>query len=329
MRRSLLLRAVVGCAIVSLGAAASHPPMRALPAASNRAKAEGPAKFVDGAKGADANDGTEAKPWRTLAHAVLQLAPGDTLYVRGGTYYETVTVANKSPAEAPITIRAYPGELVVLDAGHREFFDDPATAWEPAPGGHADEFRSTKTYAIGGNFGNFADSMVPLHRYIDFYDLRSANELYRKEGNNRQTDPVGIYTGPGVRRDPETGRIHCRLSHTQLAGLGKDAYRGETNPRKVPLVVAGHDYALVVSGATHLRFQDLVFRGASRSAVFVTRDEEDTAQDADGVAFDGCTLYGSGSALRTQHTRGFRMTNCALRGHSAPWHSRYSSKNRA
>jgi hypothetical protein len=334
MRRSSLLRVVVLIAIATLAEAASaavlsHPPMRALPTASNRAKAEGPAKFVDAGKGNDANDGSEARPWRTLAHAVPQLAAGDTLYLRGGTYYETVTVANKAAADAPITIRAYPGELAIIDAGHREFLDDPAVAWEKAPGGHADEFRSTKAYAIGGNFGNFADSMVPLHRYLDFYDLRSANEFYRKEGNNRQTDPVGIYCGPGVRRDPETGRIHVRLSHTRLPGLGDRAYRGETDPRKVPLVVAGHDHTLVVAGAAHVRFQDLIFRGAARSAVSVTRDHESIALKSEDVTFDGCTLYGSGSALRAEHVRRFRMTNCAVRGHTAPWLSRYTNKNRA
>lgn len=322
------LLAVVGLPGVE-GAVVSHPPMRPLPVAANRPKTVGPAKFVDAAKGNDANAGTEAAPWRTIGRAVTALEPGDTLYLRAGTYYETVTVAALGTAEKPIVIRAYPGELAILDAGIREFLAEPATAWEPAPGGHPEEYRSTKTYGQGGGFGNFADSMVPLHRYIDFYDLRSANEFYRQEGGNRQTDTVGIYCGPGVRRDPETGRIHVRLSHTQLPGLGDRAYRGQTDPRQTPLVVAGHDYALVVAGAKHVRFQDIVFRGASRSAVLVTRHEEDIAQDADGIEFDGCTLYGSGSALRVNHAHDVRVTNCAVRGHTAPWLSRYTNKNRA
>ena len=61
------LRACVGfvacLAAISVDAAiVSHPPMRALPTASNRAQADGPAKFVDAAKGNDANDGGEATP---------------------------------------------------------------------------------------------------------------------------------------------------------------------------------------------------------------------------------------------------------------------------
>jgi len=302
--------------------------MRDLPAASRREAANGPAFYVS-PLGSDADDGSREKPWRTLEFAAGRLQPGDTLYLRGGTYYETVTVAAKGTPEQPITIRAYPGESAVVDAGLREFFETPAAAWEPVAGGAPDEYRSTKSYVLGGGFGNFGDSMVPLHRYIDFYDLRSTNELYRPEGGNRKTDPVGIYTGPGLRRDPETGRIHVRLSHTRLEGLGACAYRGETDPRKLPLVVAGHDYALTVAGATHVRFQDLVFRGALRSAVLVTRDAESITLDAEDVVFDGCTLYGSGSALRVDHARGFRLTRSAVRGHSAPWLSRFTNKNRA
>lgn len=45
-----------------------------------------------------------------------QLRPGDTLYVRGGTYYEVPTLQLQGSTEKPISIRAYPDELVVLDA---------------------------------------------------------------------------------------------------------------------------------------------------------------------------------------------------------------------
>lgn len=321
----------VAClAAISVDAAiVSHPPMRALPTASNRVKADGPAKFVDAAKGNDANDGSEATPWRTLNHAAPKLQPGDTLYLRAGTYYESVAIKALGTADKPITIRTFPNELVILDGGFREFFDTPATAWEPLHSGQADEYRSTKSYPMGGGFGNFGDSLVPLHRYLTIADLRSTNEFYRDGLSDRTDDLQGIYSGPGVRRDPATGRIHVRLSHTQLPGLGENAYRGETDPRKLPLVIAGHDYTLAVEGSKHLRFQDLIFRGASRSAVLVTRDEEDINSDSEAIEFDGCTFYGSGSALRVNHTHGLKIVDCRMHGHSAPWLSRFSNKNRA
>jgi hypothetical protein len=44
--------------------------MRSLPTPNDRPKSHGPA----------------AKPFRTLAHALKQFRPGDTLYLRAGTY---------------------------------------------------------------------------------------------------------------------------------------------------------------------------------------------------------------------------------------------------
>ncbi len=309
--------------------ARSHPPMRSLPTASKRPPGDGPTYFVDPVKGDDARDGSREQPWKSIRHALQPLKPGDALCLRGGVFYEAVTIAVSGTAEKPITIRSYPGELAIIDAGLREFLEAPTTAWEPLASGAEGEFRSTRTYLVGGGFGNFADSMVPFHRYMNFADLRSPNELYRLELNNRQDDPVGIYCGPGVRRDPETGRIHVRLSHTELAGLGNDAYRGETDARKLPLVISGHEYALRIEGARHLRIQDIVVRGAERSAVLISRDQEDISQDAEDIELDGVTLYGSGSALRITHAKRLRLVNSNLRGHSAPWHSRFTVKNRS
>jgi hypothetical protein len=307
----------------------SHLPQRPLPRPSARPLAAGPAFFVDPVRGADQNKGTQPAPWRTIGHALKQMNPGDTLYLRGGTYYGCVTVSVCGTVEKPITLRAYPGELAILDGGIREFAEDAAHAWEPYSEGADGEFRSTKSYTQGGGFGNFADSMVPFQRYLTFADLRSTNELLRKELANRADDSIGIYAGPGVRRDPTTGRIHVRLAHTKLAGLGNRHYRGETDPRRLPLVISGHDYTLRIEGARHLRVQDLVVRGAERAAVLIAEDAEDTEQDAEDIELNGLTLYGSGSALRVSRTRGLRVLHCALRGHAAPWHSRFHHKDRA
>lgn len=312
----------------------SHAPMRPLPEPSNRPPATGPSFFVDPVKGDDRNEGTQQKPWKTINHAVKQrqggpLKPGDTLYLRGGTYYEGVSITVRGTAEKPITIRSYSGELAILDGGFREFYEKPANAWEPVPEGAEGEFRSTKSYDYGGGFGNFGDSMISLHRYLTLFDLRSKNELMRKGLANRNIDPNGMYAGPGVLRDSQTGRIHIRLAHTQLAGLGERHYRGETDPRKLPLVISGHDYTVRIEGARHVRFQDLVIRGAERSAVLIAEDAEAIGEDAEDLDFEGVTFYGSNAALRVSRTSRLRMINCAFRGHKAPWHSRFHLKNRA
>src|SRR5437867_2863494 len=72
---------------------ASHAPMRSLPIAVKRPMGTGPAYFVDPVKGVDRQEGTQEKPWKTVNHALKRLKPGDTLYLRGGVYYESVTMA--------------------------------------------------------------------------------------------------------------------------------------------------------------------------------------------------------------------------------------------
>src|SRR5688572_8776346 len=125
---------------------ASHPPMRPLPVATKRPPAKGPTYFIDGARGDDRNDGSEAKPWKTIQFGANRLKPGDTLYLRGGTYYEKVRLTRSGSKEAPITIASYPGELAILDGGLREYYDAPEKCWEPAKGGADGEFVSTAVY---------------------------------------------------------------------------------------------------------------------------------------------------------------------------------------
>ena len=55
---------------------------------------------------------------------------GDTLYLRGGVYYEQIKIELKGRKDAPITVRAFSGELPILDGGFREFFDAPASSWD-------------------------------------------------------------------------------------------------------------------------------------------------------------------------------------------------------
>src|SRR5262245_36061309 len=242
-----LIAALICAPAQAFGEVASHSPARPLPVASERPLGEGPHYFVQPASGNDAWEGTQERPWRTVGHAVTKLKAGDTLVLRGGTYYEHAKAALRGTAERPITLRAYPGELATLDGGLREFLDDPAAAWEACPGGATGEYRSQKQFpgldVDAGEgpavFGNFGDSLVPLQAYRFLGDLRSDNPFWNID--NKVGSESFVYCGPGVFYDRETGRIHCRLAHTKLSGLGEDNYRGVTDPRLIPLVIAGGD----------------------------------------------------------------------------------------
>ena len=355
MKHFLLLSLLFVGAVYWVGAAgvphakthfATHPPMRPLPQPIQSALATGPKLFVDAARGRDGNAGTEKAPWKSLAHATRQLKPGDTLYLRGGTFYEKVALTRSGTTNAPITIASFPGELAVIDSGLREFAESPATSWEPLKGGAEGEFVSTQTYPHADDrkvpkqflpaswepmwgieeerpiaLGHFADSLVPLHGYRLAVDLRSTNELWTG-GKNAMRD-TGFYCGPGLWFNRETGRIHIRLAPTLLAGLGERAYRGVSDPRKLPLVIAvgfGDD-VLRVSGVKHVRLSGLALRGATGSPMIHVYGSQN-------IELDHLCVHGGFPALLVNASQKVRLTHSAFRGLAAPWSGRAHMKYR-
>lgn len=324
----------------------SHSPMRPLPQALKVTLVSGPKHFVDAARGNDTNAGSQAAPWKSLAHATRQLKPGDTLYLRGGTYYEKVTLTRSGTTNAPITIASFPGELAVIDGGLREFLDSPATSWQPFAGGAEGEFVSTKTYFQADDrrvptqflpaswepmwgieeegplaLGHFADSLVPLHSYRIVEDLRTTNELNISGKKDMRENPV--YCGPGLWFNRAIGRLHIRLAPTKLAGLGDRAYRGETDPRKLPLVIAAGfgDDVLRANGVKHVRLHGLVLRGATGSPMIHLYGSQH-------VELDHLTVFGGFPALLVNASQNIRVTHSAFRGNAAPWTGRAHMKYR-
>jgi len=296
----------------------SHPPLRPLPEATNRPLPAGPLKFVDPAKGSDEHEGSETRPWATLGHALSQLAPGDTLVLRGGVYRESVKCSLSGTPDQPITIRSHPGERAVLDGGLAGFYDQPESAWVPAEGGAPGEYRSAGRHRnLAGVAGMFGDSHIGLLTYWRIEDLRSENETWRRDPESGIFKTV-LYCGPGLFHDQATGYIHCRLRHTHNNHPAVADYRGETDPRKLPLVIGPVDaLPLHLLHARHVRIQDLVVRGGgSRSALL----EYCGGVELDGVVFLCGNITGEHSGL-------VRITNCAVYGRVPPWMWRIDSSN--
>ncbi|MBI4024980.1 MAG: right-handed parallel beta-helix repeat-containing protein [Verrucomicrobia bacterium] len=307
----------------------SHPPMRPLPTASQRPLEKGPAFFVDAAKGEDKQDGSESKPWKTINYAAKKLKPGDTLYLRGGIYREHLAIEKTGAPDRPIIIRGYPGELAILDGGLREFFENPATAWEPTTDGAKGEFRSTRAYpdlrSTESNHahvhGNFGDSMAPLHGYRNLVDLRSDNEFWTI--TNKMDAETGVACGPGLWYDPASESIHIRLAHTNWPFLEPaHQYRGETDPRKLPLIISGglDGNRVQIKNCRHLHLQDLVIRGCHPVAIEVSQSKD--------LSLDRLTVYGCHHPINITTTRNLKIQDCAFRGIAGPWSSRSHLKYR-
>ena len=293
----------------------SHPPLRPLPGPSDRPPARGPARFVDPVGGDDASAGSEEHPWLTINHACRELGPGDTLYLRGGTYHENVYCSVVGTEDAPVTIRSCPGELAVLDGGIAEFQNHPQTAWVADPDGADGEYVSACAYRnLRDVVGMFGDSHVGLQTYWYLMDLRATNELCIAD-DELMFRPV--YCGPGLWYDKRTGRIHVRLAHTSTdlpaeAGHSVINYRGETDPRRLPLVIAPFNSTpLIVDQAMHVCFQDLVVRGGGYVTVAL--------RFGVGIEFENCRIYCGTYGLSAKNTGPLKMTHCGVHGTMQPW----------
>ena len=84
------------------------------------AAAAGAADFYVAPNGSPTNSGSFASPWN-LAKALSQpsvVHPGDTIWLRGGTYSGTFSSSLTGSAANPIVVRQYPGERATIDGGN-------------------------------------------------------------------------------------------------------------------------------------------------------------------------------------------------------------------
>jgi hypothetical protein len=150
-----------------------------------------------------------------------------------------------------------------------------------------------------------------LVTYYHALDLRAQGEFFEMDDVAKDFKP--IYCGPGIWYDAATGYIHARLAHTNVAGF--DNYRGETDPRKLPLVIAPfRSVPLHLDGAQHVRFQDLIIRGSGYDAVVLDQSND--------IEFDNVTVWCGTYGLRATGTQRLKFYRSALYGSIPPWLSR-------
>ena len=70
--------------------------------------------------GNDANDGSWARPWRTIGKAASMVSAGDIVYIREGVYKEFVKIRPSGTEQEPIKFLAYPGENPVIDGANKD-----------------------------------------------------------------------------------------------------------------------------------------------------------------------------------------------------------------
>lgn len=211
--------------------------------------------------GSDQNSGSLDSPWRTVAHALRQVAPGDVLNLRGGTYYENEIVVDAAgTAAAPITIQSYPGERAVIDGGVSFFRAAPNAEWVLVDR-DLNLYRSRRVFGGEYDFVRawLIDDDVQLVEYETAANLESTNY-----GPLNRLEPV--YVGPGVQLRDD-GHVYIRLVYnpndlTDAAGNPIAPTPSDIDPNHNRIAVSFSTYIFRLNGASHLRIQDLDFAHA-------------------------------------------------------------------
>ncbi|HWE03961.1 MAG TPA: Ig-like domain repeat protein [Tepidisphaeraceae bacterium] len=102
--------------------------------------------------GVPTNNGSLNQPFATIQAAANVAGPGDTVYIMGGVYHETVTPPTGGTPGAPITFEPYHGQSVTIDGA------DPVTGWSLYQGA---TYSSPLSWDLGeGNNQVFVDGTM-------------------------------------------------------------------------------------------------------------------------------------------------------------------------
>jgi hypothetical protein len=188
------------------------------------------AKYYVATDGDDLNDGTLGAPFGTFDHAINQTVPGDTIWVRGGTYDLSTRVriqADESGEDGNrINLWAYPGETPILDfsgmdvalngiSNGRGIQFDREASWWHVKGLTIQYARDNGLYS-GGNGNIFermvtrwnGDSGLQLHDTASFNLVLNSDsyENYDSYTTNSMGEPIPGENADGFAvKDDEVG----------------------------------------------------------------------------------------------------------------------------
>ena len=128
----------------------------------------GGATYYVAPNGRDTDTGTSlTTPFRTIQRAATKMVAGDTCFIRGGVYRETLKPAASGSLDAPIIFTAYREERVVISGA------DVVTNWSPYSG-HI--YKAPMAWDLGmGNNQVFVDGQMMFQ--ARFPHMGTANSL--------------------------------------------------------------------------------------------------------------------------------------------------------
>ena len=175
-------------------------------------------------KAADKNPGTEARPLKTIQKAASLAVAGDTVFLRAGTYHETVTPVHSGSNGVPITYMPYHNEKVVIDGA------DPITNWTNSSGSI---YQAPMNWSVNNGDGDqiFVDGqMMNYARYPNSsLDVSNPTRIIADTGTHVPSFPAflqacsGTYTSTALNDFPDSKQNRKWVGatiHFELMGQG-------------------------------------------------------------------------------------------------------------
>jgi len=267
--------------------------------------------YVD-PKGDDANPGTMEKPFATIQHAVDLVEPGDVIYLKGGTYRESVTVTRSGRPDAYILLAADP-EVTA-----------PPRHVSPGEGAGGAKWLGARVHLAGwvpaGNaWEDLGDGLYVTaeKRRVGTVtmDLPHPKNVYRPVGTRiyhhgsleelKKAEPPLL---PGWWQDEKAGKVYLRMDK-------------DPPPRGDALRLGVLSCGLEFRNASHWVVEGLgfeVFGGGSYPRGIEIRGGE-------GVVIRGCDFHGMRTGVRlAKGSQRCLVEACAFRDTSIwnwPWHA--------
>ncbi|UJS16857.1 MAG: right-handed parallel beta-helix repeat-containing protein [Candidatus Jettenia sp.] len=262
------------------------------------------ATYYVATNGNDSNSGSLFNPWKTIEKSIEKLQPGDTLYLRSGTYYESQIVINNHGEESNwITIKNYADESVTINGCYKEFRSTPNSQWEVYDSSKG-IYRSVNTYpnaeGIHGYFGS-KNGNYRLVSYERYSDLSADNENYTDIGN--------IYLGPGIFWDSSDERIYIRLKHSEQEIIMGYTIPLDTNPCSTLMhIFPNHEVITFQEKSSYIHIESINLRYQNNALEFKSGANHIFLKNIDiiggrtpvlirngvhGIVFDGIHISGN------------------------------------
>jgi len=174
----------------------------------------GAATYYVAKNGNDNNPGTEEKPWLTIQKAANIMLPGDTVYVKEGTY-NGFALTTSGTANNMVNYLAYPGDTPIVNG---EIWFGNSASYNKIDGFILQNSRGGGIEMITGNKYNIISNNIIRYSASCGVDLSGSsveniienNEIYNHPGH-------GIHTSGDTNEDIFRGNI---IYDNQLNGLG-------------------------------------------------------------------------------------------------------------